>query len=74
MADHFKNTDITEQYSGDTPDRVPPDDVPMTEEQAVLLKQLCEQAHEPQAFDGELTKGEASVLIREMRLKISLPQ
>jgi hypothetical protein len=74
MADHFKNTDITEQYTSEGSHEAPPEDIPMTEEQAVLLKQLCEQAHEPQTFDGELTKSEASVLIREMRLRISLPQ
>lgn len=74
MANQSKNTDISETYEGAAPDQATPDDEPMTDEQAMVLKQLCEQAHEPQAFDGELTKAEARDFIRVMRRRISQPQ
>ncbi len=74
MANQSKNTDISESYENSAPEQAAPDDEPMTDEQAVVLKHLCEQAHEPQAFDGELTRAEAREYIKEMRRRISLPQ
>ncbi len=75
MVSQSKNTDVTKSFSGSAADQpAPDDDQPMTEEQAALLKHLCEQAHEPQAFDGELTKAEAREFIKVMRRRTSLPQ
>lgn len=42
-------------------------DEPMTGAQASYLKTLSEQAHKPDAFDANLTKGEASRRIDELR-------
>jgi hypothetical protein len=47
-------------------------DEPMTGAQASYLKTLSEQAHEPDAFDGGLTKAEASKRIDRLREKIGL--
>ncbi len=53
------------------PDQGPDDwvsgDEPMTGAQASYLKTLSEQAHRPEAFDPNLTKGEASKRIDELR-------
>ena len=65
--------DITETYTDDNESQQPaPVDAPMTGRQAITLKRLCEQANEPQAFDGELTKKEATLAIEEMRRKIGV--
>lgn len=64
-----KIADITEYYSGAV-DQPGPDDDPMTDEQAALLKHLCELANEPQEFDGELTQAGAREFIKEMRRRI----
>ncbi len=42
-------------------------DEPMTGAQASYLKTLSEQAHRPEAFDPNLTKGEASKRIDDLR-------
>jgi Protein of unknown function (DUF3072) len=47
-------------------------DEPMTGAQASYLKTLSEQAHEPAAFNGRLTKAEASKEIDRLREKIGL--
>jgi hypothetical protein len=47
-------------------------DEPMTGAQASYLKTLSEQAHERDAFDGSLTKAEASKRIDRLREKIGL--
>jgi Protein of unknown function (DUF3072) len=73
MADYARNTDISETYDSDEPEPVAPDE-PMTDAQADVLKRLCEEAYEPQAFDGELTETEARALIDDMRRKIQAPQ
>ena len=65
--------DITETYTDDNKaQQAAPVDGPMTDRQAITLKRLCEQANEPQAFDGELTKKEAAKAIEDMRQKIGL--
>jgi hypothetical protein len=43
---------------------------PMTAAQASYLKTLSEQARDPQAFDPDLTKAEASRRIDALRAKI----
>jgi len=40
---------------------------PMTGAKASYLKTLCEQAHQPDEFDENLTKAEASEKIEEMK-------
>ncbi len=45
-------------------------DEPMTGAQASYLKTLSEQAHEPQAFDQDLTKAEASKRIDALKAKL----
>ena len=47
-------------------------DEPMTGAQASYLKTLSEQAHEPDAFDENLSKAEASKNIDRLREKIGL--
>ena len=42
-------------------------DEPMTGAQASYLKTLTEEAHARDAFDGELTKAEASLRIDQMK-------
>jgi hypothetical protein len=42
-------------------------DEPMTGAQASYLKTLSEEAHEPEGYDSELTKAEASERIDELR-------
>ena len=42
-------------------------DEPMTGAQASYLKTLSEEAHDPQAFDPELSKAEASLKIDELK-------
>lgn len=42
---------------------------PMTGAQASYLKTLAEEAHEPEAFNEELTKAEASLKIDELKEK-----
>lgn len=44
-------------------------DDPMTGAQASYLKTLSEQAHDPDAFDDDLTKAEASRRIDELKEK-----
>ena len=43
-------------------------DEPMTGAQASYLKTLSEQAHDPDAYDPELSKAEASKRIDELKL------
>ena len=45
-------------------------DEPMTGAQASYLKTLSEQAHEPQAFDPQLTKAEASKRIDALKARL----
>lgn len=45
---------------------------PMTGAQASYLKTLTEQAREPEAYDPELTKAEASRRIDAMKAKLGL--
>ncbi|KKB76636.1 hypothetical protein VW35_17900 [Devosia soli] len=47
-------------------------DDPMTDAQASYLKTLSEQAHEPEEFDDELSKAEASRRIDALRNKLGL--
>ena len=47
-------------------------DEPMTGAQASYLKTLCEQANEPDAFDDNLTKAEASKPIDALRAQLGL--
>ena len=47
-------------------------DDPMTGAQASYLKTLTEQAHDPKAFDDDLTKAEASKRIDALRDKVGL--
>ncbi len=65
MTDSRSNTekDPDEWVSGDEP---------MTGAQASYLKTLSAQAHEPEAFDENLTKAEASKHIDRLREKIGL--
>lgn len=44
-------------------------DEPMTGAQASYLKTLTEQAHDPEAFEDDLTKAEASKRIDALRPK-----
>ena len=45
---------------------------PMTGAQASYLKTLSEQAHDPEAFEQDLTKAEASKSIDALRDKVGL--
>lgn len=45
-------------------------DEPMTGAQASYLKTLSDQAHQPNAFDEDLTKAEASKHIDALRKKV----
>lgn len=47
---------------------------PMTGAQASYLKTLSEQAHEPQAFDQNLTKAEASQRIDALKARLQLDE
>ena len=49
-------------------------DDPMTGAQASYLKTLCEQAGDPDAFDANLTKAEASKRIDELKDELGLGQ
>jgi len=44
----------------------------MTEEQRVTLKQLSQDAYEPDAFDLTLTQAEAAIRIRALTAKLAL--
>jgi hypothetical protein len=46
----------------------------MTGAQASYLKTLSEQAHEPEAFDDQLTKAEASKRIDALKAKVARSQ
>ncbi len=52
------------------PDEWVSGDEPMTGAQASYLKTLSEEAHQPDAFDENLTKAEASKRIDALRAKI----
>jgi hypothetical protein len=54
------------------PDEWVSGDDPMTASQASYLKTLCEQAGDPDAFDENLTKAEASKRIDELRVELGL--
>ncbi len=71
MPSQSKVTDITESFDTGATDQIGCANEPMTDEQAAVLKELCEQAYEPQEFDGELTQAEARDFIKEMRRRIS---
>jgi hypothetical protein len=43
---------------------------PMTGAQASYLKTLSEQAQQPDAYDGDLTKAEASQRIEELKARL----
>ena len=45
---------------------------PMTGAQASYLKTLSEQAHDPEAFEPDLTKADASKRIDALKAKLSL--
>lgn len=45
-------------------------DDPMTGAQASYLKTLSEEAHDPRAFDDDLTKAEASKRIDALKQKV----
>ncbi len=47
-------------------------DEPMTGAQASYLKTLSEEAHEPEMFEDELTKAEASKRIDALKAKLGL--
>ena len=47
-------------------------DEPMTGAQASYLKTLSEQAHEPEVFEEDLTKAEASKRIDRLREDVGL--
>jgi hypothetical protein len=47
-------------------------DDPMTGAQASYLKTLCEQAGDPDAFEENLTKAEASKRIDELREELGI--
>jgi hypothetical protein len=49
-------------------------DDPMTGAQASYLKTLCEQAGDPDAFDENLTKAEASKRIDELKNELGLAE
>ena len=49
-------------------------DEPMTGAQASYLKTLSEQANEPDEFDDNLTKAEASKRIDALRAKLGLEE
>jgi hypothetical protein len=55
----------------DPDDGVSGDD-PMTGAQAADLKTLAEEAHEPEAFSGRLTKAAASKRIDVLKAKLKL--
>jgi len=57
----------------DPDDWVSGDDA-MTGAQASYLKTLSEQAHEPEAFDDQLTKAEASKRIDALKAKMARSQ
>ncbi len=44
---------------------------PMSAGQRALLKQLAEEAYEPEAFDATLTRAEAAVRIRALEAKLA---
>jgi hypothetical protein len=48
-------------------------DEPMTGAQASYLKTLSEQARDPQAYDPELTRAEASRRIDALKARLRLP-
>jgi Protein of unknown function (DUF3072) len=54
------------------PDEWVSGDDPMTASQASYLKTLCEQAGDPDAFNENLTKAEASKRIDELRAELGL--
>jgi DUF3072 family protein len=54
------------------PDEWVSGDEPMTGAQASYLKTLSEQAHEPSAYNDNLTKAEASKQIDKLRKKVGL--
>ena len=54
------------------PDESVSGDDPMTPSQASYLKTLCEQAGDPDSFDQNLTKAEASRRIDELKQELGL--
>jgi hypothetical protein len=62
------NTDPSDNQIKD-PDEWVSGDEPMTGAQASYLKTLSEQAHDPKAFDPDLSKAEASKRIDELKQK-----
>ena len=68
-ADNPKvNPDISDNQIKD-PDEWVSGDEPMTGAQASYLKTLSEQAHDPNAFDPNLDKAEASKRIDQLKHK-----
>ena len=47
-------------------------DAPMTPDQAVLLRQLAEEAYEPDAFGEHITRRDADLRIAMLRAKLKL--
>jgi Protein of unknown function (DUF3072) len=66
-----RDPDATSNTAKDPDDWVSGDD-PMTGAQVSYLKNLSEQAHEPDAFSERLTKAEASKRIDALEAKLKL--
>ena len=56
------------------PDEWVSGDDPMTASQASYLKNLSEQANDPDAYSDGLSKAEASKRIDKLRTKLNLPE
>ena len=71
MTDHNPKLDADPPSNAEKdPDDWVTGDEPMTGAQASYLKTLSEQAHDPEAFAGDLSKAEASKRIDARRDKV----
>ena len=71
MPDNPKTTPDPQSNTVKDPDDWVSGDEPMTGAQASYLKTLSEEAHDPQAFEPNLTKAEASKRIDALKEKIA---
>ena len=67
MADDNPKRDIDPNTSGEGPGRLGLRGDPMTGAQACYLQTLSEQAHQPDAYEPNLTKAEASKRIDALK-------
>jgi hypothetical protein len=73
MADHNPKLDPAPTDNTEKPvEQWVTGDDPMTGAQASYLKTLSEQAKDPDAYDDDLSKGEASKRIDALREKLGL--